>query len=181
MIWGQLGAAPRGKALFASELGDRAVPGPREQPRPRASPAQPPRSPRPLPAVPGQSDPAPPGTARTGTLGDPCPPAPPAPGALGAPQPGCGGMWSGRQQLRVLTKNLKTPSYKLKRTIGIKDGSAVRVQALAPACRACGAAAWDPRSPRPTRGAVTGGCGGRGGSAGGPDPQHRQPGAGRWD
>lgn len=163
--------------------------GQRRDPESTPGPAHPPRSPRAargrsplsrdrvtqlLPGQPGQGTP-------TGAWGDLCPPAPPAPGALGAPLPGCGGMWSGRQQLRVLTKNLKTPSYKLKRTIGIKDGSAVRVQALAPACRACGAAAWDPRSPRPTRGAVTGGCGGRGGSAGGPDPQHRQPGAGRWD
>lgn len=108
-----------------------------------------------------------------------------------SPCPAAGGCGGGREQLRV-PKRKKKSSYKLKRMIGIKDGSAVRVQVLAPVRRAFGAAAWDPRCPRPTRGAVTGGVRrapgggagpgeGGGSSTGGPDPQHRQPGGEGWD
>lgn len=85
----------------------------------------------------------------------------------------------GTEQLRGPEK--KNPICKLKITLGIKDGSAERVQVLAPVCRAFGGAAGEPRCPYATaREVVTtgvrGSAGPRGRSAGGPDPQHRQPG-----
>lgn len=87
---------------------------------------------------------------------------------------GAGGV--GTEQLRDSQKNnIKNPVCKLKITTGIKDGSAERVQVLAPVCRAFGGAAWDTRCPRPTaqaRGVVTGGVregsGRRGGLRGRP-------------